>query len=195
MGWQRSGIASRVRIGEVLKDHLLVRVHLNNPAMRRISDQRITIGQSAGISGCTEPLIVLPYDRPITSNLDDTIVVLVTNEDMTVGKQFGTIGVVERARARLWAIGPGDLFAEAVYFDDAIVGLIDDHDITTGQLDGKHRCVQLVGARACHASLSILPDNLALLVDDDDAVVITTFGVALGTGGDARSNTNSVLAT
>src|SRR5260370_35940684 len=132
--------------------------------MRRISDQRITIGQSAGISGCTEPLIVLPYDRPITSNLDDTIVVLVTNEDMTVGRQFGTIGVVERARARLWAIGPDAFFAEAAYFDDAIVGLIEAQDVTTGQLDGKHRCVQLAGAGACHAGLSIWPDNLALRV-------------------------------
>src|SRR6266446_1477639 len=138
-------MASRVRIGEVLKDYLLVWVHLNNPAMRRISDQRIAIGEPAGKSGCTEPLIVLPYDRPITSNLDDAIVVLVTNEDVTVGKQFGTIGVVERARAGLRAIGPDNLFAGAVYFDDAIVGLINNHDITIGQLDGKHRGVQLVG--------------------------------------------------
>src|SRR5260370_7743666 len=106
IGWQRSGIDPRVGIGEVLKDHLLVRVHLNNPAMRRISDQRITIGQSAGISGCTEPLIVLPYDRPVTSNLDDAIVVLVTNEDVTVGKQFGTIGIVNPSRPTLCAIDP-----------------------------------------------------------------------------------------
>src|SRR5258708_36132959 len=113
---------------------------------------------------------------------------------MAVGKEFGTIGVVERARARLWAIGRDELVAEAVYFDDAIVGLIDDHDITTGQLDGKHRCVRLVGARACHASLSILPDNLALLVDDDDAVVITTFGVALGTGGGGPSSRKGLCA-
>src|SRR5207245_9184560 len=103
--------------------------------MRRISDQRIAIGQSAGKSGRTEPLIVLPHDRPITSNLDDAIVVLVTNEDVTVGKQFGTIGVVERARDGLRALEPAIPLTEPVYSIAPMVALSNTRTITIGKWD------------------------------------------------------------
>ncbi len=143
MGWSTTSlyhVNRRSYIGVVVTvigkcargDDLLLWGHLDHATMRRIGDQRITIGQAAGKSSSTQSLVVTPHDGAIASNLDD-----------------------------------------------AVVALIDDHDIAAGQLYHKHGRVQLVRASARHTGLPILPQNLALLVDDDYAVVDTAFGEAL----------------
>ena len=65
IGRQRSRIAARLRIGEVLEDDVLARIDLDNPTVVGIGDQGIPIGKPAGKGGPAQPLAILPHDLMI----------------------------------------------------------------------------------------------------------------------------------
>ena len=54
--------------------------------MRRIGDQGIAVRQTIGKGSPTQSLAILPHDGAVPGDLDDAVVVLITNQDIPVGK-------------------------------------------------------------------------------------------------------------
>ena len=73
----------------------------------------------------------MKYNPTFGRDLDHAVVILISDEKVTVRKQLDAIGIVEQV-AREAAIGENDLLGVLVYFDHAFVRLIDDQDVVVG---------------------------------------------------------------
>ncbi len=94
---------------------------------------------------------------------------------MAVGEQLGGVGIVELVRTNaddaVLAILPNDGVVRTPHFDDALIALIGDEHISARQIGVLHRRVELVGAEAGDAELAILPNDVAIRVDEEHTVI------------------------
>ena len=100
------------------------------------------------------------------------VIVLVGDEDVSIFEQFGGVGIVESV------VLPHDGLVGATHLDDATVSLICDQHMIVAillrQIGILHRNVELIEPGASDAERSILPDDVAVVVHEQNAIVDAT---------------------
>ena len=143
-----------------------------------VGDERVAIGEPARKGHTAEEhaagLYIRVHDSAWSGVRDfkGLVVGLVGDEDVSIDKQFGGVGVVESI------VLPHDGLIGATHLDDAIVSLIGDQHmivpIRLRQICVLHRNAELIEPRTSDAECSILPDDVVLLVHEHHAIVDAT---------------------
>jgi len=89
---------------------------------------------------------------------------------MSVRKAIRKSGTVQYRGNRGISVSPFDLVI-LVDFDDAIIVLVSNQDITVRKKFGTIWIVELVKSRTAHPSLTILPNDLTRLIDQNNAII------------------------
>ena len=179
-GWQGHRVAAWAGIGEEVPEVGSGFVGFDDAAVAGVGNERVAVGEPAGKGHTAErhaaSLCVGVHDSAWSGVRDfkGLVVVFVGDEDVVIVEQFGGVGIVESV------ILPHDGLVGAAHLDDASVSLIGDQDvrvlllIRVRQIGIRHRDVELIEPRASNAERSILPDDMALGVDQQNAIVHAT---------------------
>ena len=135
---------SRVR-GEILPDDLVGGVDLHDAGVAGVGEEGVAVGEAAGEGeGVHRATGGKSVDDLIgAGDFEGAAVALIRNQDVAVGEQFGGIGRVELV-GRI-GVGAGilpDDFPVIVDFNDAVVALVGDQHVETGDEGALHRGVQ-----------------------------------------------------
>src|SRR5258708_39784743 len=100
-GGKRGRIAARTIVGEVLPEHVAGYIGFNNAAVVGVRDKRMAVGKAAGKSHAAESQAAGGSERVDDSarsgmrDLEGLVVVLVGDEDVAVGEEFGGVGIIQ----------------------------------------------------------------------------------------------------
>jgi len=192
-GWEGHRIAARADIGEEVPEVGPGFIGFDDAAVGGVGDERVAVGESAGkghtAEGHAAGLCIRVHDSAWHGVRDfkGLVIVLVGDEDVSIFEQFGGVGIVESV------VLPHDGLIGATHLDDATVSLICDQHMIVAillrQIGILHRNVELIEPGASDAERSILPDDVAVVVHEQNAIVDATIrwgaqwlGAARGSG-------------
>src|SRR5579871_1204494 len=160
----------------LLKHDALVRSDFDNLHVVLITDEGVAIvqaygagGQRVGDASGTRVGGVGPDHVAAHIHLQNAVVVGVGYERVAVVQAAGEGGAAELSAGGA-SVAP-DNFVFARNFDNAVVGLISDEDVTVLQKFGAVRAVELIGCIAGDTGLSVLPDDFFVERNLDNALV------------------------
>src|SRR5258708_1848690 len=172
---KRHWVAARTDVGNVLPDHVASFIGFPNAAVVGVRDERMAVGEAAGKSHAAESqaasgsVRVDDRARHGVRDLEGLVVVLVGDEDVAVGEEFGGVGIVQPI------VLPHDHLIGAAHLDDAVVALIHNQYVVVSvrlrQIRVLYWRTELVEPRPSDTERSILPDDFAMVVHEQDAVV------------------------
>ena len=177
-GWEGHRVAAWAGIGEEVPEISSGFIGFDDTAVVGVGDERVAVGEPAGkghtAEGYTASLCVRVHDSAWSGVRDfkGLVVVLVGDEDVSSGEQFCGVGIVESV------ILPHDGLIRAAHLDDTTVSLIGYQHVIVPirlrQIRILHRNAELIKPRASNAKCSILPDNVASVVHEQNAIVDAT---------------------
>jgi len=174
-GWEGHRVAAWAGISEEVPEVGSGFIGFDDTAIGGVGDEGVPIGEPAGKSHNAERhaagLCIAVHDSAWRGVRDfkGLVIVLVSDEDVSIFEQFGGVGAVKSV------VLPDDGLIGATHLDDATVSLIRDQHmivvILLRQMGIRHRNVELIEPGASDAERSILPDDVAVRVHKQNAIV------------------------
>ena len=156
-------------------------IGFDDAAVIGVGDEGVSVREPAGEGDAAEGYTAdragegsYNFTRNPVRDLNRAVVVLIRNENVPVLQQFSGVGIAKLTGAITSDAGlsvvPGDALIESD-FDHALVGLVSNEYIPVGQKGVLHGRIELVMAGAAYSKPAVLPDNLAVFIDQQNTVV------------------------